>query len=42
MAFNNAGIMIPPADAADEAAAAFDRVTAVNLGGVDEARRFPR
>jgi NAD(P)-dependent dehydrogenase (short-subunit alcohol dehydrogenase family) len=34
MAFNNAGIMIPPADAADEPAAAFDRVTAVNLRGV--------
>src|SRR5690349_10720411 len=34
MAFNNAGIMIPPADAADEPADAFDRVTAVNLRGV--------
>ena len=34
MAFNNAGIMIPPADAAEESAEAFDRVTAVNLRGV--------
>lgn len=34
MAFNNAGIMTPPADAADEPADAFDRVTAVNLRGV--------
>ena len=34
MAFNNAGIMIPPADAADEPAEAFDSVTAVNLRGV--------
>jgi NAD(P)-dependent dehydrogenase (short-subunit alcohol dehydrogenase family) len=34
MAFNNAGIMIPPADAADEPAEAFDAVTAVNLRGV--------
>jgi NAD(P)-dependent dehydrogenase (short-subunit alcohol dehydrogenase family) len=34
MAFNNAGIMIPVADAADEPAERFDRVTAVNLRGV--------
>jgi len=34
MAFNNAGIMIPPAPAAEEPAEAFDRVTAVNLRGV--------
>jgi NAD(P)-dependent dehydrogenase (short-subunit alcohol dehydrogenase family) len=34
MAYNNAGIMLPLADAADEPAEAFDRVTAVNLRGV--------
>lgn len=34
MAFNNAGIQIPPSDAADEAAEVFDRVTAINLRGV--------
>jgi NAD(P)-dependent dehydrogenase (short-subunit alcohol dehydrogenase family) len=34
MAFNNAGIMIPPRDAATEPADAFDRVNAVNLRGV--------
>jgi NAD(P)-dependent dehydrogenase (short-subunit alcohol dehydrogenase family) len=34
MAFNNAGIMIPPSDAADEPAGNFDRVNAVNLRGV--------
>jgi len=34
MAFNNAGIMIPPSDAADEPAERFDRVTAINLRGV--------
>lgn len=34
VAFNNAGIMIPPADAAEEPAAAFDAVVAVNLRGV--------
>jgi NAD(P)-dependent dehydrogenase (short-subunit alcohol dehydrogenase family) len=34
MAFNNAGIMLPLADAADEAAEHFDTVTAVNLRGV--------
>lgn len=34
MAFNNAGIMVPQADAADEPAEAFDRVTAINLRGV--------
>src|ERR671911_443273 len=34
MAFNNAGIMIPPSDAADEPAERFERVDAVNLRGV--------
>ena len=34
MAFNNAGIMVPPSDAADEPAERFDRVNAVNLRGV--------
>ena len=34
MAFNNAGIMAPPTDAAEEAAEQFDRVEAVNLRGV--------
>lgn len=34
MAFNNAGIQAPPADAADESAADFDRVNAVNLRGI--------
>lgn len=34
MAFNNAGIMIPACDAADESADAFDKVNAVNLRGV--------
>ena len=34
VAFNNAGIMLPPSDAADEPAEAFDRVNAVNLRGV--------
>ena len=34
MAFNNAGIMIPPSDAADEPAERFDRVTAINQRGV--------
>lgn len=34
MAFNNAGIMPPNADPADEPASSFDRVTAVNLKGV--------
>jgi NAD(P)-dependent dehydrogenase (short-subunit alcohol dehydrogenase family) len=34
MAFNNAGIMLPLADAADEPAEAFDRVTTINLRGV--------
>jgi NAD(P)-dependent dehydrogenase (short-subunit alcohol dehydrogenase family) len=34
MAFNNAGIMIPPSDAADEPANNFDRVNAINLRGV--------
>jgi NAD(P)-dependent dehydrogenase (short-subunit alcohol dehydrogenase family) len=33
-AFNNAGIMIPPSDAADEPGERVDRVTAVNLRGV--------
>ena len=34
MAFNNAGIQVPPSDAADEPAENFDRVTAINLRGV--------
>jgi NAD(P)-dependent dehydrogenase (short-subunit alcohol dehydrogenase family) len=34
VAFNNAGIMIPPSDAADEPVANFDRVTTINLRGV--------
>ena len=34
MAFTNAGIMLPPVDAADETAEAFDRIVAVNLRGV--------
>ncbi len=34
MAFNNAGIQVPPTDAADEPAEAFDRVNAINLRGV--------
>ncbi|MGW4609335.1 SDR family NAD(P)-dependent oxidoreductase [Streptomyces sp. NPDC004532] len=34
MAYNNAGIQIPPADAADEPADQFDRVHAVNLRGI--------
>jgi NAD(P)-dependent dehydrogenase (short-subunit alcohol dehydrogenase family) len=34
MAFNNAGIMLPPVDAAQETAEAFDKIVAVNLRGV--------
>lgn len=34
MAFNNAGIQVPATDAAEEPAAQFDRVNAVNLRGV--------
>src|SRR5881394_3585453 len=34
MAFNNAGIQVPPSDAADEPADLFDRVNAINLRGV--------
>src|SRR3954463_14870663 len=34
MAFNNAGIQVPPCDAADEPAEVFDRANAVNLRGV--------
>lgn len=34
MAFNNAGIMFAPIDAADEPASAFDKITAINLRGV--------
>lgn len=34
MAFNNAGIMYPPVNTADETAAAFDQLTAVNQRGV--------
>ncbi|KRE77155.1 MULTISPECIES: SDR family NAD(P)-dependent oxidoreductase [Micrococcaceae] len=34
MAFNNAGIMLPPVDSADESEEAFDKLVAVNLKGV--------
>jgi len=34
MAFNNAGIQVPPADAADEPLENFERVTGVNQRGV--------
>lgn len=34
MAFNNAGIQVPPSDAADESGEAYDRVQGVNLKGV--------
>jgi len=34
MAFNNAGIQVPPSDAADEPIDSFERVTAVNQRGV--------
>jgi NAD(P)-dependent dehydrogenase (short-subunit alcohol dehydrogenase family) len=34
MAFNNAGIMVPPTDAAEEDLEVFERVQAVNLRGV--------
>ena len=34
MAFNNAGIMLPPVDSADEEAENFDKIVAVNLRGV--------
>src|SRR5437762_1809662 len=34
MAFNNAGIQVPPSDAADETIENFERVTAVNQRGV--------
>lgn len=34
MAFNNAGIMLPPVDSGDETAEAFDALVAVNLRGV--------
>ncbi len=34
LAFNNAGIQVPPSDAADEPAENFDRVNAINLRGV--------
>jgi NAD(P)-dependent dehydrogenase (short-subunit alcohol dehydrogenase family) len=34
MAFNNAGVQVPPSDAADEPAAHFDLVNAINLRGV--------
>ena len=34
MAFNNAGIQVPPCDAAEEPADVFDRVNAINLRGV--------
>ena len=34
MAFINAGIQVPPSDAADEAAEVFDRVNGINLRGI--------
>ncbi|MGW1807023.1 SDR family oxidoreductase [Streptomyces sp. NPDC002078] len=34
MAYNNAGIQVPPSDAADEPAERFDRVNAINLRGL--------
>jgi NAD(P)-dependent dehydrogenase (short-subunit alcohol dehydrogenase family) len=34
MAFNNAGIQVPPSDAADEPAGIFERVNAINVRGV--------
>ncbi|MGU3437656.1 SDR family NAD(P)-dependent oxidoreductase [Actinomycetes bacterium M1A6_2h] len=34
MAFNNAGIMLPPVDSADETGEAFDKIVGVNLRGV--------
>lgn len=34
MAYNNAGIQIPPTDAADESAEQFDRVNNINLRGI--------
>lgn len=34
MAYNNAGIQVPPSDAADEPAEMFDRVNGVNLRGI--------
>jgi NAD(P)-dependent dehydrogenase (short-subunit alcohol dehydrogenase family) len=34
MAFNNAGIQVPPSEAADEPIESFERVTAVNQRGV--------
>jgi NAD(P)-dependent dehydrogenase (short-subunit alcohol dehydrogenase family) len=37
MAFNNAGIMVPPTDAADEELDVFERVQAVNLRGIRRA-----
>ena len=39
MAFNNAGIQVPPSDAAEETAENFDRVNAVNLRGVWAAQK---
>ena len=40
MAFNNAGIMLPPVEAADESAAAFEKIIAVNLRGVWSSMKF--
>lgn len=39
MAFNNAGIQVPPADAAEERAEDFDHVNAVNLRGIWAAQK---
>ena len=40
MAFNNAGVQVPAADAADESAQSFDRVTAINLKGVWSSMKY--
>src|SRR3979411_83836 len=39
MAFNNAGVQVPPSDAADETAENFDLVNALNLSGVWAAQK---
>ncbi|MCG0286842.1 glucose 1-dehydrogenase [Streptomyces sp. PSAA01] len=39
MAFNNAGVQVPPSDAADETAENFDHVNAVNLRGIWAAQK---
>jgi NAD(P)-dependent dehydrogenase (short-subunit alcohol dehydrogenase family) len=39
MAFNNAGVQVPPSDAADETAENFDRVNGINLRGIWAAQK---